>query len=80
LDVANKDGLFDTVFGENVSEMRWESDVVEVFGPDVEVVFFDELLDEVCLWNVFDVEADDLVAVVGLPEGVDEHDGEEKEY
>jgi len=79
LDVADEDRLFDSVFGENVSEMRGESDVVEVFGPDVEVVFFDELLDEACLRKVFDVETDYLVAVEGLLVGVYEHDGEEKE-
>jgi hypothetical protein len=79
LDVADEDGLFNTTFGKNASEMRWESDVVKVFGPDVEVVFFDELLDEVGLRKVFDVETDYLVAVEGLLVGVDEHDGEEKE-
>jgi len=51
-----------------------------MFRPYVEVVFFDELEDDLGLGHVRDIETEDLVAVEGFFDGVDEHDGEKKEY
>jgi hypothetical protein len=62
----DKNVRIDTILAKDVSELRGDANVVVVFGPDVEVVFFDEFSDDLGLCHVGDVETEDLVAVEGL--------------